>query len=491
MKAHRTPLSAAFFGVWAAFATLGCGAEGTPLEGVASFRVKITAVNGGPLPPANQPLPANRGDTDEVWDFELEARGPGGELEKGFSGLARLSVEPGTIVAVSQGAEPGTDRNVRFKGGKASGRVSLTAIYGPARLWAEDLGYKPAKDPRKAKCADGKNNDDGEDALVDHPNDPGCAFADDDSEEGGTHAAGVSLPVHYALPRVSDIQGFGTTTPYPFEGMEVRADDPHVLVVTRVASDGFYVTDLAEADKGYAHLFAFNFSTPAGMRVCDRVTYLAGTVVEFFGFTELSFPSFRVEPVFKGQACRVPDPVVLDDATIQGTNDRDAMEKLESALVRLENFRIAKKFGPKVAKNNVFSEDASNCDKNGDGQIDFLNDDEASCANACNADPECTEWTGFSARGNYKVSRGSLQIMINTGTVATFSPVAARGKDLLAVTGTMRNFSGGKLNWTVETRCVDDLVCAKELGCPRQEVVPTDQACVRLRTGSGNDEGTD
>jgi hypothetical protein len=33
------------------------------------------------------------------------------------------------------------------------------------------------------------------------------------------------------------------------------------------------------------------------MRVCDKVTYLSGTVVEFFGFTELSFPGFKLERI--------------------------------------------------------------------------------------------------------------------------------------------------------------------------------------------------
>ena len=45
---------------------------------------------------------------------------------------------------------------------------------------------------------------------------------------------GVSLPVAYALPTLSDIQGAGSTTPYPYEGMQVNTNN--VLIVTRGTS---------------------------------------------------------------------------------------------------------------------------------------------------------------------------------------------------------------------------------------------------------------
>src|SRR6185503_2266276 len=98
-----------------------------------------------------------------------------------------------------------------------------------------------------------------EDVLIDFPADPGCAFADDDNEQGGSFAAGVSLPVQYALPKISDIQGNGATSPYPFESIEVNTKAPQRLIVTRVASDGFYVTDVNadEQKNGFNGLFAF------------------------------------------------------------------------------------------------------------------------------------------------------------------------------------------------------------------------------------------
>src|SRR5262249_32302060 len=158
-------------------------------------------------------------------------------------------------------------------------------------------------------------DDEPKNGLIDYPADPGCAYADDDDEGGGSFAAGVSPAVEYALPKVSDVRGSGSATPYPYEAIEIATAAPQHVVVTRVASDGFYVTDVAPtevqhdattctqnsdcpsnmcssgvcscttdadctkggrcvdgtcpATGGYNSVFAFNFSTPQGMRVCD------------------------------------------------------------------------------------------------------------------------------------------------------------------------------------------------------------------------------
>jgi hypothetical protein len=364
----------------------------------------------------------------------------------------------------------------------------VTAVYGPSRLWAEDLGYLPAAEGKVPACSNGKNDDPDEDALIDFPNDPGCAFADDDSETGGTFDAGVSPAVQYELPTLRQIQGVGATTPFPFEAIQAKTNDPQSLVVTRISKDGFYVTDLADQANGYNHLFAFNFSTPAGMQVCDRVTYLSGTLSEFFGFTELNFPSYRVDPLFVGQEdlCKVPEPAILDDALIPSDA---AMEKLESGLVRVEGFAVPKHFGPNLVVNNVPSEGASNCDLNGDGSVDFAGQDEGSCSKACDSDVDCSEWSSYVARGNYKVHTATAKIQINTDSAPEFNPTLNPGLALTAVSGTLRNFSGGSLNWTIEARCTDDVVCTAP-GCASQ-VLDSKHACVHItRTQGDNEEGT-
>ncbi|MFO0763113.1 MAG: hypothetical protein U0359_42140 [Byssovorax sp.] len=468
----------------------GCSSSASTDLGPPSFHIVITAVDGHAPPdltkdPPDAPLPANLGDRFEDWSFTIEARSPEGELVP-FDGMVRLSTRPGAIDHLE--GEGAIGRNIQIKGGKAQGVAKVTAVYGPSRIWVEDLGYIPAAPGKKPACSDGIDNDG--DVVIDFPADPGCAFADDDSEEGGSYAAAVSGPVAYALPTLSDAQGRGTATPYPFEALELNADAPAHLVVTRVASDGFYVTDInpKEMDPvtgGYNHMFAFNFSTPAGMRVCDRVTYLSGTINEFFGFTELNFPSYQLSyPVGGKDECEVPEPFVLDQKALA---DPLVMEKHESGLVRIEGFHVAKHFGPKPAPKNVFTE-GSSCDLNGDGQVDFASQDEGSCATACDADIECSEFTAFSARGNYRISNGKVSIQIQTGTVSTFDPTGNLGTVLDAVTGTLRNFSGGSQNWTIETRCPDDLVCGTA-GCSKM-VKDSKTACVRLRTVDDNDQGT-
>lgn len=509
-------------GLFTLLAAGSCTVPPGDLGKTQTFVVSVTSVNGAAPPPADAPLPANTGDREETWTVEIQAIAPNG-APVDFDGAVRVTIEPGAVLSVEDPAGATLGRNVLLSGGRATAVVRATAMYGRARLWVEDIGYKPSPSGQVPKCSNGKNDDGQEDPLVDFPNDPGCAFADDDSEEGGTFTAGVSAEVNYALPTVRDVQGAGSTTPYPFEAIQVNTSGPQVLVVTRVAKDGFYVTDLEPkaVAGGFNHLFAFNFSTPPGMRVCDQVTFLAGTVVEFFGFTELSFPSYRVLPLFQGQEaqCLVPEPALLDAATIANPI---AMEKLESGMGRVAPildpmsmqptyWTISSKFGPKLAIGNVFAADQSNCDLNGDGRVDFNSPAEASCGDACSRDKNCSEWTGFVSRGNYKVFNGGAVIQVNTDSAAGFNPVAARGQRIKSLSGTLRNFSGGNLNWTIETRCTDDVVCcdpARDAGCcepdpndPMQtrtcaatgcapEAKSPQEACVKLRTEDDNDQGS-
>lgn len=485
------------------------------VESLGYIRVTVTSVDGNPLPAGDAPLPANLGRTDERWAFTAEVIGPDGQIDTGFDGVARVTVVPGSVSGVEGDGALG--RNIRFSGGRAEGVAVTTAMFGPSRLWLQDIGYRPAGPGEVPACANGQDDDD--DILTDYPNDPGCAFADDTNEEEGTLATGVSEVVFYALPTIADVQGRSSETPYPSVAVEIAARRPADLVVVRVSSDGFYVTDLNDQANGYNHLYAFNFNTPAGMRVCNHVSALTGTASEFFGFTEISFPSYEIGTVDPTattscardrdcgdgefceklgfsttgvcQVCRVPDPVVLENDII---NDDVEMEKLESGLVTVSQMRITPFMGPNIPDRVgdgafVFSSNASNCDISGDGQVDFFDDVEAACSNECAANPECTEWLGYESRGNYKVARGSVVLQINTGTAQGFDPVKHKGKSLAYVTGTLRNFSGGSLNWTVETRCSEDLVCAFDDACV-EAPVPASQACITPATEADNDSGT-
>jgi hypothetical protein len=503
----------------------GCTAD-RPVGPSGFVRITVTQVDGAEPPAADAPLPANLGDVEERWSFSAEVlESDGRTLQSDFNGWLRASVVPGSVLRV-EGAG-GRGRNVQVVGGRAEGEAVVLAIFGPARLWLTDIGYAPAEQGTTPACANAED-DDG-DVVVDFPDDPGCAFADDTSEDAGSQLIGVSQPVHYQLPTIGEVQGFGSETPYPRVAIEVKADAPNDIVVTRVSSNGFFVTDLGGAMAGYNHMFAFSFNTPPFMRVCHGLRSLSGTSSEFFGFTEMSFPSWEIgrssfdpgpacdcdanckdppqpcgEPSAPGamdtgdfcdlgqcHPCRVPEPQLIDNSTL---NNPNAMESLESGLVRMEQMRIATKFGAGVPAETMsdvfaFTAEASNCDLNGDGAIDFENLHEAACANQCGADPECTEWSAYAERGNYKVFRQTAVIQVNTGTVGAFDPVKNRGKTIAFVSGTLRNFSGGDLNWTIETRCSEDLVCNFDEACA-PEPLPSNVACTTPPTEEDNDAGT-
>src|SRR5262249_51137346 len=136
--------------------------------------------------------------------------------------------------------------------------VTIVAAFGQTRIWAQDIGYVPTDVSKVANpaCADGADND--LDGLVDYPADPGCFSPNDDDETSGTGATGVSDVIYYARPRIADVRGATTTsgTGTPFPNEQVDIDTGYDLgsnvfkwdtVVTGLASDGFFATDLQNA----------------------------------------------------------------------------------------------------------------------------------------------------------------------------------------------------------------------------------------------------
>lgn len=512
-----------------------CAVTGDQKDDTARLSISVTLPDGSPLPDADNPGcvdmrgAARNCPTDQRYLISVEAKRLDGERDTSFNGFARISVTPGTLTSVSGDAAAG--RNVKLSEGFAENiEVGITGAYGETRLQVEDLGYVPI-DPANGTpgCSDGIDNDN--DGLVDYPADPGCAFANDDTEQGGTFASGVSPAIHYRLPTVSEANGNGAATPYPEEGVEIDTSSEGVnVIVTRVSTDGFYVADMAvvrddagevisATQKPWGSLFVFNFGVPAGMRVCDRLTLLTGTMTEFFGYTEMSFPGFRVKPWdFRPVAdggdgkCLVPEPFVLS-----GTNaSNDAvLEPYEGGLVRVVNGHVSKYLGanyPEVTTTAgsadgcptgysfTFAPGASNCDFNRDGKLDFTKCvKEAACADACYGDPECSEFSAFRSRGNFRVVLANASgdpratILANTGTVPSFSAMEQAGRVIPSITGTVSNFSGGDLRWTIETRCDDDLVfCAvgdDECDANPPEPKLSESACVRPRTQADNEAG--
>ena len=460
-----------------------------------------------------------------------------GGIDTNFTGYVRMSSKPGAIDRIDSPVADG--RNLQLTAGVSPEvTIMVSNAYGNTFIIADDLGYSPADpigNPRPA-CADGRDNDG--DGKVDFPTDEGCAFANDNTETGGTFSQGSTPPIYYALPRVADLRGLtcdadgkncsGTgKTPYPREqllidtGLHDKADATQRfdfdMVVTRIASDGFFVQDTKDKrtgvngePAGFSGVFAFNFSAPPGMRVCDRLKTFTGTATEFFGFTQISYPTWTLEAWNpEVRPCLVPEPTDLDPSSIPHPEVNAATGKLEwvvptSLLPRTAGLMrvmadpaknlvvsVTNNFGPGLVQKDPTTKlftptpDASNCDLNGDGSIDFApGADEGACATACTLDTDCTEYSNFISRSNFRLrvldtsTNLSGAIQVDATTSSEFKPLSPerKGKPIKSFTGIMTFFSGGS-QYTIEARCPDDIVI--DLNA---QPIPSDKACVTPRT---------
>jgi hypothetical protein len=472
------------------------------LEGEDDPRIFGTALDPLPLT-VDTPLPLR---------VTVRALDRNGGIDTSFNGYVTISSKPGAIESIDSPDAIG--RSVRLTNGvSAPADVRLVNAYGPTFILATDLGYTP-KDALLSPpptCANGQD-DDG-DGRLDFPTDDGCAFANDDSESGGSYATGASRPIYFALPRVADARGLtcapdGKTcsgigkTPYPKQPIRIDTGlrdkrDPNDgtqefifdLVVTRIAIDGFYVSDVSDARGGFNSIFAFNFNAPPGMRVCDRLKTFAGTATEFFGLTQISYPTWTLEEWDGKRPCLVPEPRPLTTTDIAP----EKLLPLSGSLVRVLTAKdqlsvfVTPKFGPgntpqDLEERYLPAPEATNCDFNRDGKIDFdTASNEGKCAKACQLDPECTEYSNFESRGAFRLTLkdtfGGMQaIQADASASVDFKPLEMKGKPIKSFTGTLHYFSGGA-QFTVEARCKDDIVV--DLAA---DPLPSSKACVTPRT---------
>ncbi len=515
-----------------------CGGDFSQHPGKERLVVEIIPVMGSPGTgtPA-MPLPLAVG-TALPFRIRVHALLPNGTQDASFTRYVRVSARPGSIGPLTGNGTDG--RNVLLNGG-VSDQVDLQILnpFGTSYIVADDLGYIPA-DPLgnpPPKCANGI--DDNGNGLIDYPADPGCAFANDDSEEGGTFDEGVSDPIFITLPRIADARGLkcdrvGCTgagqTPFPKEQLLLDTgwhDTPSPkhpagpgfdfdTVIIRVSADGFYALDVSDSQRppamgrtGFNALFSYNFNAPPRMRVCDRVKSLAGTAAEFFGFTQLSYPTWELELWDPSKRpCLVPEPTTLRPGDI---NDQSNLLRLTASLVRVETKGTKATIGALLGPNNIplvkndgkncgpppsgmmprdscyiATPDSSNCDFNGDGKVEFdLGNPEGECSNDCDSlviNPTgCSEYSNFKARSQFKllVSDENNQVAViqaNASAAAGLDVSVAKGQPVRSFTGTLTFFSGGA-QYTIEARCNDDVIMDLN-------AVPLDsgKACVLPRT---------
>lgn len=464
-----------------------------------------------------QPRPLSI-DVPQPFRIVVRALDRNGNVDASFNGYVRISSKPGAIERIDSPDADG--RSLKLTNGASpETEVKVTNAYGTTYILADDLGYAPTDalaDPPPA-CANGID-DDG-DGRIDFPADEGCAFANDDSESGGSYAQGASAPIYYHLPRIADLRGLRCTdpgdpstcsgsgkTPYPKEQLQVdtgfhdKADGSQEfdfdLVVTRISSDGFYVSDINDPRGAFNSVFSFNFNAPPRMRVCDRLKTFAGTATEFFGLTQISYPTWTLEEWDpQKRPCLVPEPRVLESGEIcppaaSGGCGTPLLLPLSGSLVRAlssgnRTVKVTPLFGPgnMPERNGVFvpEADATNCDLNKDGRIDFTaGGQEQRCSDACTTNPECTEYSNFAARSTFRLTisdeMGTAAIQADATASAEFKPLERKGQQLKAFSGTLHFFSGGS-QYTIEARCKDDIVIDLDA-----QPLPSDKACVFPRT---------
>jgi hypothetical protein len=442
--------------------------------------------------------------------LNIEALDRNGARDAGMNGFVRFSVKPGAVTSIGHPRAAG--RSVRLEAGLAENVVvSVVGAYGDSAIWVEDAGYAPADPlgPTPPQCSDRVDNDG--DGRVDSVADEGCEAANDDTEAGGSFASGASDILYFAYPRVADVRGVetgGGST--PFRKQQIRVDTGHrsdtneyewSTVVTRISADGFYVTDLGDA-RGFSSIFSFNFNPPPAMRVCDRLKSFGGTITEFFGMTQVGYPTWTLEEWDPAKRpCMVPEPTLLTPTT----SDATSLRKVVAGLVRVATqdnleVRITKHFGPKkpapppegqpASAGYDPADDASNCDLNEDGRVDFNNDPEKTCAAKCTADAECTEYSNYDSRSAFrfvivdKTTGDVANVQGNGTTAAGFDPLLLKGKPLRSFSGTLKFFSGGT-QFTIEARCSDDIVVPLD-----KSPLPSDKACVYARTIIDNNSGS-
>ncbi len=248
---------------------------------------------------------------------------------------------------------------------------------------------------------------------------------------------GVSPQLHFPVPTVPIIQGEHTGdaskgfeskynrrnfTVHPSKGAD--CPDEQAIIVTAVIEGGFYLTDLGHPEFG--SLYLYTHSTPYVDDAEDYHTLEPGTILdgfngsvfEFFGFTEMSFPTFFPRRDKNNNVVvrpdLIPEPTPVNDF-LDNKND-EQMEALESSLIVVKNVTIM------------------NFDETEESYVDY------------GQFPLLTEGGGI--------------IMASTGsTVPTFNPAKHKGEKIQSIAGVLKQHRSSRPStWIIVPRHGNDIV---------------------------------
>ncbi|WP_224245829.1 single stranded DNA-binding domain-containing protein [Hyalangium gracile] len=340
--------------------------------------------------------------------------GQGKPLES-FNGPVSYRVTPGDITGIYP------LRWTQLTHGVGTGTVRVAHIYGPVRIWVQD-------EPPQVEFSDGGVKDAG--ALPPSSSGP------------YSYATGLTAPIYFEEPtlgRVQEPEAYNNNRLSPFAGQFLTVGrppesgpplvqscppgytasdggvdggvdggmkDPNdgklvTMVVTGLDPGGFFVTDMTacrvreftgtganvrtpEPDGylpgTYASLYVYNYSFPEGLYPGDLLWSLSGSVQEFTGTTQLTFPAWIIRervregppetwgkyldqvpvPELNLRHCGLDNVVTpyVTDALCGQSYGNMKMESLESALVKLRRVRFPQAF--------------KSCDANGNGAVPFF-----------------------------------------------------------------------------------------------------------------------
>ena len=168
-----------------------------------------------------------------------------------------------------------------------------------------------------------------------------------------TGKIGVSPVFYTTVATISAIQGTvkgAKGNPSAFNNRNLTLKDRQMVVIA-VIEGGFYLHEVGVED--YSSIYMYTYSTPyvddnvdetVSLPVGALIESANGSVFEFFGFTEMSFPTFH--PVYekkdgkktvKVDTSLIPEPKDIGDIL----NDSNEMEKREASLVTVKNVSVA------------------------------------------------------------------------------------------------------------------------------------------------------
>jgi hypothetical protein len=281
----------------------------------------------------------------------------------------------------------------------------------------------------------------------------------------------------------------------------------------------FYVTDLTEPPNpnypgNFGSLYVFSYSYPEYLLPGDRLERLAGTLVDFSGHTQISFPTWRTAPddgrgaaklALLERTAPVIDPTICGGGSTSAVQSQELcgysasnlhMESLESSVVVLAEAQVPDLW--------------VRCDFDGNGELAtfgqyqatgdeppgqplpafgcFAEDPECACNIACltsgkfESDVEgrsfdatgkvCAELTNYERYGQYPVRlvTGTTRPRINIATRDTipgFDPRdPASAGATIRVRGVLRHVRAARPRWMVMTRDPSDLCCTDSASCP-------------------------